>query len=1443
MKTVVTSFAALVCGFIPVRAQSGESVPLLIKCQGRLHNGEELLNGPVKMTLRVYPSAVSGKALYEDTSTVNVIDGIYSTFLGDDTVDGDLMNALDAGEAYLEITANGTTFAPRERLLTVPYALIAKAVVKGGITEDMVQEGTVLGRHIGEGSITSDKLGAGVVTPDKLSDEVKEMLKVTEGLWSTAGNRDTKDELMVLGTLDETPLDLTVAGQRALRLRPNPVAPNLIGGHAKNKTDDDAVGSVLAGGGSDDAPNHVTGDFGFLGGGEANQVGGAHSVVGGGWENHAFGNRSTVAGGRNNRVEKAGAAVGGGYSNIVSESYGVVAGGNRNRVAGYVANIAGGWSNAATGSVAAVLGGMNNQALGNASSVGGGFNNVTIGDGAHIGGGSNNVARGAASVVPGGIGNRADGDHSVALGTRAQAGHRGSIVISDAQPGPFASTGENQILMRAGGGVGINTAKPTEALEVAGNVKADTIIAKAFQGDGSKLTGIGLQDGSVQAKHLAPGFKLPAGAVAAGAITEDKLDADLLARVTSGTTRTAWQLGGNEGTTAGKDYLGTADDVPLELRAGGLTGMWIVPVKGGTGIAIAPPETAVAVHKHSFLFNGRPGEDAETTREGQVVLMAPNNVGINTPAPTEALTVAGNVLAERFIGDGSMLTNLNLDALAGDAFLTEDTRFAGDVVGTATNLRLRPGSVKTATLAPNSVTDAAIAANAKINPTKINGTALTMATPLGGDITGNARAARIKPGAITANHLSPELRQSLDKATRGPEAAPGLAALPNPNPEDPTLRVGSDKNAPMEFVAQGKPFLRAQPGAESPNLTLGFGGNAVVATAKGGTISGGGNPMSPNEVSADYGTVSGGHGNRATQANAAVGGGTLNVASGLAATVGGGSENQTRAQASTIGGGQQNLAAGSATTIGGGFDNQAEGEYATVPGGFGNRAKGNFSLAAGRNAQALHAGAFVWADGQEAAFASTAADQFLIQAGGGVGIGTTQPTEALTVAGNIAPDLAARHSLGTVDLPWKHVHAGAIEYREQFRIQSGGKPALRIDDRANTTLDGDLLPGAPDRASLGSGNLAWKTVHTAAIGFGESFAIVSDGEPRFEIQRDGRVTAAGFRVEPAGESPNLVFGHEANQVDAKVSGGLVMGGGKAGKPNIVASDYGTVGGGLGNRVSGYNTTVAGGEDNRAEGLASTIGGGFTNRADGKFSTVAGGAMNQAVGDFTTVAGGVENQALGVCAAVLGGSDNEAAGDYTIALGRQAKATHNGSIVIADGIGSDLGTSGENQFVARASGGVFFLSSGDGASGVALAPGSGSWASLSDRAAKRDLRPVDPGRILERVAALPLYDYEYKAQAEGVRHIGPTAQDFHAAFGVGCDERRITTADADGVALAAIQGLAGQLREKDQRIAALETRIDTLSRQLEQVAELMLQAGCATASEGPNSRASRREAGQ
>jgi hypothetical protein len=104
---------------------------------------------------------------------------------------------------------------------------------------------------------------------------------------------------------------------------------------------------------------------------------------------------------------------------------------------------------------------------------------------------------------------------------------------------------------------------------------------------------------------------------------------------------------------------------------------------------------------------------------------------------------------------------------------------------------------------------------------------------------------------------------------------------------------------------------------------------------------------------------------------------------------------------------------------------------------------------------------------------------------------------------------------------------------------------------------------------------------------------------------------------------------------------------------------------------------------------------------------------------------------------------------------------------------------------------------------------------SDRNAKTAIVPADTSAILDRVAALPIEQWRFKAEPEGVKHVGPMAQDFYAAFGLGARATGIATVDADGVALAAIQALnqklAEELKCRDAENAELKQTVEELRR--------------------------------
>lgn len=181
------------------------------------------------------------------------------------------------------------------------------------------------------------------------------------------------------------------------------------------------------------------------------------------------------------------------------------------------------------------------------------------------------------------------------------------------------------------------------------------------------------------------------------------------------------------------------------------------------------------------------------------------------------------------------------------------------------------------------------------------------------------------------------------------------------------------------------------------------GGLNNLARGFGATIGGG----VQNSATADRATVSGGAGNAAGWDSSFVGGGMGNTAANGGAVVVGGDQNNNASVDGFIGAGRSNtIATTISATIAGGEANQIAyaASYAAIPGGQANRVAGEYGFAAGRRAKANHSGAFVWADAQNTDYASTASNQFLVRASGGVGINNNNPTAALHVGGTAGVD-------------------------------------------------------------------------------------------------------------------------------------------------------------------------------------------------------------------------------------------------------------------------------------------------------------------------------------------------------------------------------------------------------------------------------------------------------
>jgi hypothetical protein len=384
---------------------------------------------------------------------------------------------------------------------------------------------------------------------------------------------------------------------------------------------------------------------------------------------------------------------------------------------------------------------------------------------------------------------------------------------------------------------------------------------------------------------------------------------------------------------------------------------------------------------------------------------------------------------------------------------------------------------------------------------------------------------------------------------------------------------------------------------------------------------------------------------------------------------------------------------------------------------------------------------------------------------------------------------------------------GGIENEASgYAVVAGGSYNTARAFRA-TVGGGSRNTASTEHATVGGGshNTADATRATVGGGYGNVAshidAVVGGG---------GGNTASGKHATVSGGSQN-----NASGFDATVGGGSY---------NAATSTHTTVGGGSENTAAGFDATVGGGAGNSAGGNSTTVSGGLNNRAIDHYGTISGGRGNLAGSEnsdprdtpYATVGGGLDNTASGPFSTIPGGALNEAAAGYSFAAGRRALVhpDHLGTFLYADSRDIPFSSSAPDEFAVRASGGVRLVTAVDSQgvpiAGVTLAAGSGSWATLSDRTAKANIVPVESTEILNRLADLAIFTWNYTSQDASIRHIGPMAQDFYALFALGEDHQHINTVDADGVALAAIQGLSQIVQEQETQIQEQEAQIKTLT---------------------------------
>ena len=316
--------------------------------------------------------------------------------------------------------------------------------------------------------------------------------------------------------------------------------------------------------------------------------------------------------------------------------------------------------------------------------------------------------------------------------------------------------------------------------------------------------------------------------------------------------------------------------------------------------------------------------------------------------------------------------------------------------------------------------------------------------------------------------------------------------------------------------------------------------------------------------------------------------------------------------------------------------------------------------------------------------------------------------------------------------------------------QTTPRSVFRVDDSGGIVALGEITQGQIPATGVG-----WRMMwHPQKVAFRAGYA---DADGQMDEANIGYYSWAGGALNTAAGNYSFAMGNQ-NTVEASAQCGIALGSGNFiyGRPGAI----GTCGVALG--------------------------------------------LNNDIKDQAGVAIGQNAHSDGDVAVAIGYSVTADA-DYSLAMGYRASTNgHTGARVFGDASTTDsIEAVANNEFAVRAAGGYRFRTNATLTTGCNLPAGSGVFSCSSSRLLKENFAEIDGTDLLARIRALPIETWNYTAEGATVRHMGPYAEDFRAAFGLGTDDVSIGHFDISGVALAGVQAL-------ETRTADLQAENETLA---------------------------------